>query len=87
MSYRVLLQKQKEIQDQAVVEVCWLGKNPASVISWDNFEYQDDRCSERVKEPRRFQFITAVIACLNLKEDVPGTLRRERRNRVCQPER
>src|SRR6267378_1237702 len=54
VSYKVLLQKQKEIQDQAVVEVCRLGRNPASVISWDNFEYQDDRRSERVKEPEDF---------------------------------
>jgi len=80
VSCKVLLQKQKEIQDQAVVEVCRLGRNPASVISWDNFEYQDDRRSERVKEPRRFQSITTVIACLNLKEDVSDTLRREHCN-------
>lgn len=80
VSYKTLLQKLKELQDQAIVEVGRLGRNPASVISWDNFEYQDDRRSERVKDPRRFQSITTAIACLNLKEDVTDVLRREHRN-------
>lgn len=36
-------------------------------------EYKDDRRSERVKEPRRFQ--STVIACLNLREDASNTPR------------
>jgi hypothetical protein len=79
VSYKTLLQKQKELQDQAIMEVRRLGKNPALVTSWDNFEYQDNRRSERVKEPRRFQSITTAIVCLNVTEDIADILRRGRR--------